>query len=197
MEEKRFELEGQIEETEEQLEEEEVRERGPLMYILLTVFIILFVTTASLFVYFQFYQGGGKWSFSLTKQPPDATSINQDLLMKIDNLKAELDSLKQSLPDTSIQIQEYSPLFTEDMQGEKFEVQIGYFKSYDFSLYLPYLVNMNVEKSKGSSKLLIGRFDNFQDACNFRRDMLDIGIQGAFVVKKVDGKRIPFDEKCP
>jgi hypothetical protein len=56
---------------------------------------------------------------------------------------------------------------------------------------------MNVEERNGAYKLMIGRFNNFDDACALRRDMIDMGIDGAFVVKKLNGVRESFDEKCP
>lgn len=212
MEDKKFEIEGQIEDDEltEELEdeEEEYYERGPGIYILLVVFIVLFLTVSSLFVYYQFYLGNGNWDFSFKKRVNENVLINDDLQEENSELKAKVESLEAELATTetnevdtssnaSTMASGSSSLFTEDMAGEKFEVQIGAFSTFNFSKYDPNLVNMNVENVNGVDRLTIGRFDNFDDACAFRKDIMAMGIQGAFVIKKVDGKKVKFDAWCP
>ncbi|MBC8343032.1 MAG: hypothetical protein ISR55_03245 [Bacteroidetes bacterium] len=194
----RFELDGHVENPDgDEFIEPEVPKRGPGLYILLALFIILFLTSLSLFVYFQFYLGQGKWDFSFEKHNIQQNS--SQLLLEENNQRLQnlVDSIELLKVDTSAGFQPGDPLFSEDGSGEVYEVQIGFFKSFDFDRYDSQLVNMNVEYSNGASKLLIGRFQNFEDACAFRREIIDIGIKGAFVVKKVNGVREDFDAICP
>jgi len=206
MEKRKFEIEGEVEnqideaiDNEElsDLEEESDSGCNRLIYILLTIFIFLFLLTATAFVYFQIYQGNGNWDFNLTKIDKNYSELEK---LRLENRKLTVlvDSLSQiqvekSYSDTS----SFQVLFSNDMSGDKYEVQIGFFKSFDFSVYNNNLLNMNVESSNGSHKLLIGRFNSFEEACRFRKDIISIGIQGAFIVKKTDGKRVPFDGTCP
>ena len=198
MEETRFELDGHVEdhENDEEIEIEEAK-RGSGIYILLALFIILFLNSASLFLYFQCYIGQGKWDFTFQKQThlSEKSAQNQEAEIKV--LMTKMDSLENALSIVSNKYQEGTPLFSMNDSGETFEVQIGFFRSFDFNRYDSLLVNMNVEERNGAYKLMIGRFNNFDDACALRRDMIDMGIDGAFVVKKLNGVRESFDEKCP
>gem|GEM_PF-1933275 len=203
MERMKFEIEGEIEHNDEEViesekEEEEVTENGNKgIVFLLFLFVFLFLVSASAFVYFQFYQGNGKWEWSLQRHNSEKNDLTK-VLSENKKLSAIIDSitqvqLKSNYSDTGT----YQPIFTNDMSGDKYEVQIGFFKSFDFSVYNESLVNMNVENSNGSVKLLIGRFNTFEEACKFRQDIIDLGIKGAFVAKKTNGKRVPFDGQCP
>lgn len=168
---------------------------GKGLYFLLALFIILFLTSVSFFVYYQFYQGNGKWSFSLKKYNFDKLLL--DSLMKENSyLKHEIDSMSANLTG-QIAKDSVTGMFPGDLNGEKYEVQIGYFRNFDFTKYAPFLINMNIDSSGNSVKLLIGRFDNVEDACRFRKDIVNLGIKNAFIVKKIDGKRVEFDKPCP
>jgi len=210
MEDKKFEIEGQIEE--EEFEDEDYNERGPGIYILLVVFIVLFVSILSLFVYYQFYQGEGKWNFSMKKRGMDNVALNKEMEQENAQLKIQVDSLQNVInqfgQDTNQVVQEAPPketisnnggsssLFYPDLAGEKYEVQIGAFRNFNFAKYDSKLVNMNVDKENGMQKLVIGRFNTFEEACSFKKDILSLGIQNAFIVKKIDGKRQKFDKWC-
>jgi len=193
MEDRKFELDGHIEEENPEQIEVNPSSRVIGIYILLVVFIILFLTSASMFVYFQFYQGKGKWHFSLEKNLVDL-SLTDSVVKENTSLKARLDSLQLLVEKNTAVDQE---LFPTDTLGEMYEVQIGFFRSYDFEGYEDKLINMNTETENGATKLRIGRFTTFEEACKFRKDIIDLGIKGAFIVKKVDGQRVPFDAICP
>ncbi|HPD64994.1 MAG TPA: hypothetical protein P5050_02810 [Bacteroidia bacterium] len=180
---------------EEVLDEETSNGKG--LYILLAIFIILFFTTASFFVYFQFYQGNGQWRFSLQKHSVDL-KLTDSLRTENQQLKKVIDSLSvlaynKQLEDT----QTAGPIFTSGISGEKYEVQIGYFKNFSFSRYAPSLINMNIDTVNQSIRLMIGRFDKLEDACRFKKDIVEMGIKNAFIVKKVDGKRVEANIPCP
>ena len=227
MEDKKFEIEGDIEDNDELTEEfeeedEECEGRGRGIYILLAVFILLFLASLSLFAYFQLYQGDGNWDFSLKKKSSGNDTVNKGVQEKNIMLYSQIDSLNNVIAnmenaqiatsespessETSETVEETSSpkpkitgsseLFHQDLAGEKYEVQIGAFRSFNFSKYNNNLVNMNVDIKNGLNQLVIGRFSTFNEACVFAKDMRSIGIQNAFVVKKVDGKRVKFTKYC-
>jgi hypothetical protein len=195
-----FEIEGEPEDEELENEEEEEEEeeesnggRGTGIYILLVAFIILFLTTASFFVYFQFYAGKGKFVWNLTKknvivEKTDTTAVSL-IKKQNDSLVTQLDSIKALLSSSA-------SLFTTKTQGEVYYVQIGAFRKFDFTKYNSNLVNMFVEVTDGYNKLIIGGFDKFDDACSFRKDIIKMGIKDAFIVKKVNGQRVNFRQMC-
>lgn len=182
----KFEIEGELEE---EIEEEE-DSRGVGVYILLAVFIFLFLVSASLLVYYQFYKGHGQFEWLLQKKnaPVGDTSVTY-IKMQRDSSLTQLDSLKNMIASSQ-------SLFTKTTTGEVYYVQIGAFRNTDFTKYDPNLVNMFVEVADGMNKLIIGGFLNFDDACSFRKDIVRIGIKGAFIVKKVDGVRVKFSQWC-
>jgi hypothetical protein len=183
----RFEIEGEIEDK---IEEEE-ENRGGGVYLFLAVVILLFLVSASLLVYYQFYKGQGKFEWTMQKRNTIvADTITETYLkMQCDSSLAMLDSLRNA-------IQSSQSLFTKSTIGEVYYVQIGAFRKTDFTRYDSNLVNMFVDVSDGMNMLIIGGFLNINDACCFRKDMVRIGIEDAFVVKKVDGVRVKFDQWC-
>lgn len=186
----KFEIEGELEEEIEE-EEQEEESRSVWVYILLAVFILLFLLSASLLVYYQFYKGHGQFEWSLQKRNTTAvtdTSVTY-LKMQRDSSLTQLDSLKNIIASSQ-------SLFTASTAGEVYYVQIGAFKELDFTKYSPNMVNMFVEVADGMNKLIIGGFTNFDNACNFRKDIVRIGIKGAFIVKKVNGERVKFNKWC-
>lgn len=208
MDETKFELEDSFEEDNEILEEEyeEDDERGNGIYILLAVFIILFLTTASLFIYYQFYLGDGQWQFSMKKRSTEAVIANKNLekenvilSKRIDSLMLanERDTNQSDVVQVSASEGSNGELFENIYEGTVYEIQMGAFKNYDFTKYAPQLVNMNVDVEDGYNKLVIGRFTSFDDACAFRQDLKLLGLTGTFIVKKVDGQRVKFDKWCP
>jgi cell division protein FtsN len=216
--EKKFEIEGQPEENEEEQLEEDFEEdyeeerRGPWVYILLVLFIVLFLSATSLLTYFQFYQGKvdgkHKFEFSLEKKTTSA-SADQALVDENKELKAKLDSLLNTeIADTSVDdymASEETDVFeaepetppTTSYAGEKFHVQIGAYSSFPFKNYGNKNVVFKVESIDGLNKIVIGSFDSFDDACAFRKDLMNLGLSGAFIVKTKEGQRVNFDRYCP
>ena len=185
----KFEIEGELENENEE-EEEEEESRSVWVYILLAVFILLFIVSGSLLVYYQFYKGHGQFEWSLQKKNALVadTSVHY-YKMQRDSSLTQLDSLKKIIASSQ-------SLFTANTTGEVYYVQIGAFKNIDFTKYSANMVNMFVEVADGMNKLIIGGFTNFDDACSFRKDIIRIGIKGAFIVKKVNGERVKFKQWC-
>jgi hypothetical protein len=186
----KFEIEGELEDENEEEEEQEEESRSMWAYILLAVFILLFLISTSLLVYFQFYKGQGQFEWSLQKRnAPVADTSATFYKLQHDSSLTQLDSLKNIIASSS-------SLFTTNTTGEVYYVQIGAFKNINFAKYSANMVNMFVEVADGMNKLIIGGFTNFDDACSFRKDIVRIGIKGAFIVKKVNGERVKFKQWC-
>jgi len=191
--EKKFEIEGPIEQDP---QEQDCNCSCTGVYIALVVFIVLFLTTASLFVYYQFYvgkiNGDYKFDWSMNKKNTDYAMLKQ-LSDSNNSLKTKLDNCSASLTASA----NLSALFPNTPGNEMYYVQLGAFRTYDFTKYEPNLVNMFVESTGGLNKLIIGGFQKFTDACELKKDLNGAGFKGIFIVKKVDGKRILFTESCP
>jgi flagellar basal body-associated protein FliL len=187
----KFEIEGELDEDvedDEELEEEE--SRSVWVYILLAVFILLFLISSSLLVYYQFYKGQGHFEWSLQKKNAVVADTNiTNLKLQHDSALTQLDSLKNIVASSQ-------SLFTANTTGEVYYVQIGAFRNINFAKYSQNMVNMFVEVTDGVNKLIIGGFTNFDDACSFRKDIVRIGIKDAFIVKKVNGERVKFRQWC-
>lgn len=215
MDENKFEIDGDIEEDDEEFdieedEEEEESRRGVGTLILLIIFIIFFINAAGLFVYYQFYLGQGNWDFSMKKRTGNTLIIRQ-LEFERDSLIVVTDSLTNLLgtdfqasytAEEGTEIQEEvveEPVVSryEVVQGETFEIQVGAFSNLDFGRYKSNMRSMDVDMVDGMSKLVIGSFRNFSDACAFRKDIRKAGFRDAFIVKKVSGNRVKFSRNCP
>jgi hypothetical protein len=196
-----FELEAK---TEDYSADTKKKKNSNIHSILLTLFIFLFICTSLLFVYYQFFIGRiedkAVWDFTLRKRTNNILTL-YEALRKNSALRKQVDSLEticKSFPDTSLYaLPVSSGLFDSEIKGVQYQVQIGAFKEYDFSRYNKHLVNMNTDIVNGMTTLLIGRFETFGEACKFRSDLIAMGVKDAFIIKTVDGKRVPFDEYCP
>lgn len=78
--------------------------------------------------------------------------------------------------------------------GIFFEVQIGSFKDFDIDQYNANLASLRSIKHDGKSKLVLGKFRSFQKALLFENDMKRVGISGAFIVGRVDGEIVPYQD---
>ena len=111
--------------------------------------------------------------------------LNSQLLkLEIENasLLKLIDSLETS---NSILMQESS-----DPSGIFYEVQIGVFKNFDIEKYNKNLQKLHYTTISGINYITLGKFRDFDDAKDFALDMRRIGIKDAFIVSKLDGKRV-------
>jgi hypothetical protein len=185
----RFEYDGQL-----GAQEEENNSRNGL-YISLVIFIILFLTTVSFLIYFQFYAGHGKFRWTFSHRSKDYIAL-QYTQKQEDTLKAKITTLNLLNDSLKTYRAVAGTLFTTRIKGEVYFVQIGAFRYFDFSKYESHIVNFFVDKESGLTKLIIGGFDTFDEACTFRDDMKKIGIHDAFIIKKVDGQNVKFNQWC-
>jgi hypothetical protein len=174
------------------------------------IFFVLFLLAAGMLVYYQFYQGNGQWRFSLMhksndtsflvqlkKQYPDTIhhteTVKKDSVIRSDsvhpvNVPGSHPVSDQKAAD-GLTLEPIS-VDKEPPTGTVYEVQIGTFENYDLKKYKAVFNNLHEEKDGKLTKLTLGRFQNEKQANTFKNDMIKLGVKKAWVVKKVNGKRI-------
>ena len=163
----------------------------------LFVLIVLFVLATGMLVYYQFYEGNGKWRFTLLHKSNDTTFLIA-LKSRYDLSKALKDTIRPQKRDSSIVKTDTARHFKpsgnikndDSLTGTNYEVQIGTFENYGLKKYSAVFNNLHEEKNGNLTKLTLGRFKSIEEANTFRKDMAKLGIKQAWVVKKVNGKRM-------
>lgn len=79
-------------------------------------------------------------------------------------------------------------------EGIFFEVQIGNFSDFTLDTYKDELKDLHEYKTAKVSKFCLGRFRSFQRAMLFENDIKKIGITNAFIVGRIDGKLVDYQE---
>jgi hypothetical protein len=79
---------------------------------------------------------------------------------------------------------------SERQEGVFFEVQIGAFEHFNLERYKEQLAQLKSESVDQLDKYTLGKFRKYADAKNFKHDIEKMGIQGAFIVGRIDGKRV-------
>lgn len=77
--------------------------------------------------------------------------------------------------------------------GTVYEIQIGAFKNFDLEDFDNNLMNVQQFQEGGLTKISIGRFRDPDQAERFLRQIQELGFQDAFIIKRVDGKRVEYD----
>jgi hypothetical protein len=199
--------------TSENEELREENERTKSSNSALIVFILLLALVTGLLVYYQFYQGNGKWRFTLLHKANDTTFLTGIKGKTVDTARARKDTARVVIADSTpkkdtmqhvnapvdtiqttnvaaqpqklkhIKVDEELPV------GTVYEVQIGTFEHYSLKHYDAVFNNLHEERVGKLTKLTLGRFSSQKEADAFRKDMVKLGVKHAWVVKKVDGKR--------
>ncbi|PSR05241.1 MAG: hypothetical protein BRD49_04935, partial [Bacteroidetes bacterium SW_10_40_5] len=114
------------------------------------------------------------------------------LQTRVDSFKTELDNVNNQQESTQRQMQASQSRNQKDnnISGTYFEVQIGAFKSFDPERYKENTTNVKFYMDQGMRKITLGKFTEANAARAFRRDLVRLGIDDAFIVKKRDGKRL-------
>jgi len=197
----RFRNEEADEENEEEAYEEvETNGRGALIGFLI-LFIVLFLISTGLLFYYQFYQGSDGWKFTFKKDNIGRQDVKQ-LRSQKDKLTTRLDSFETQLGRKNEKVQQLQTKLENqasqkggaDISGTYFEVQIGAFQSFSFDRYGDQVTNLTFNNEDGMKKLTVGRFKEANAARAFRRDLVRMGVEDAFIVKKKNGKRVKIIE---
>lgn len=140
------------------------------------------------------------------KQLKNANQQNEQYInrlhMQLDSLSALLGSSydnSQSAKNASKTSASGEPsvLFGADIndKGTHFEVQIGAFQFFDLHKYRPgFNQSFREEHDKDElDKYTIAKFRSYAEAQSFRNDIIRLGIDDAWIVAKVDGKRVDIN----
>ncbi|MGB3151827.1 MAG: SPOR domain-containing protein [Maribacter sp.] len=121
---------------------------------------------------------------------------NNNLLVSIDSLdaiKTRIDNLKIQNEELSLVKEFY--LAKEFLQKEKiYSVQVKSFVDNNVTLASEALTNTLFVKTNPFYSYSLGNFETLQEAQSFRKQLVDIGFQDAFVASYKDGKRVQIED---
>jgi trehalose-6-phosphate synthase len=163
-------------------EQERLRSSKGRAVGVMVVFIIISILALGYIALSEFRQPlFGKW--------PQMAKEYEEMRYKVDSLtymKTAIDSLES----VNVLLAEAS----ERQEGVFFEVQIGAFEHFDLEKYKEQLAALKSESVDQMDKYTLGKFRKYSDAQNFKRDIEKMGIQGAFIVGKIDGQRAEISD---
>lgn len=149
--------------------------RNKSLIALMTVFMIIAVLLAAYVVYIELEEPAfGKWK-RLQQEKQQTEQYNDYLLSRIDSVARFNDLLMENSPN-------YSGVF--------FEVQIGAFKEFNLQQYQESLQNLRTYQENDLNKYVLGKFRSYDMAQTFLKDIQRMGISDAFIIAKIDGKRV-------
>ncbi len=105
----------------------------------------------------------------------------------------QLDSLNLEIKQLQKQMGILLPR-TKTPAGIFFEVQIGAFENFNLDAYQNELAEIRQEKHDTKNKFLLGRFAELNKALRFENDLKRLGLSGAFIVGRVDGRIVSKEE---
>ncbi|MGK7394730.1 MAG: hypothetical protein ACNS62_09155 [Candidatus Cyclobacteriaceae bacterium M3_2C_046] len=149
------------------------RNRGLASFLI--IIVIFFLILLGLIIY-QELEGPvfGGW----VKTQEEYITIQQSH----NQLNLKLDSLQQA----NQLLMENSPNYN----GVFFEVQIGAFRHFNIQSYNEQLNRFHQDQIENLSKYTVGKFREYEQAKQFRKDIRQLGIEDAFIVAKIDGQRV-------
>lgn len=121
---------------------------------------------------------------------------NANLLVSIDSLdaiKSRIDNLRQQNEELSLVKEFY--LAKQFLEKEKiYSVQIKSFVDNNITLSSESLSNTMFVKTNPFYSYSLGNFESLEQAQKFRKQLVDMGFQDAFVASYQDGKRIKIED---
>lgn len=145
----------------------------------LIAFIVAFFLLTGYLVYIEYFT-------PFFGRIPDLEKKYQALQAKNEELQMEVDSLRR----VNSMLVEVSPYYT----GVFFEVQIGAFENFDLEKYKEGLAKLNIDYSGPVDQYTLGKFRDLETATAFQKDIQKMGIKDAFIVAKIDGRRVTVKE---
>lgn len=154
---------------------------------------ILLITTLLLVVLFLFFFI--KQQGFATK---NSTDVPQGMVMvketKINALNHKIDSLSEINNQLQTQAGARTPNPDDYKNQTIYAVQIAALEKKDLSMYSDEFMNMHQYKAGGFNKYAIGMFATLAEAQQFRREIVKLGFETAFVASYKNGKRIKIEE---
>lgn len=149
--------------------------RNKSLVALMAVFMIIAVLLAAYVVYIEVEDPAfGKWN-RLQQEKQQTEQYNDYLLSRIDSIGRFNDLLMENSPN-------YAGVF--------FEVQIGAFRDFNLQAYQESLQNLRAYQENDLNKYVLGKFRDYTMAQAFLKDIQRMGISDAFIIAKIDGKRV-------
>lgn len=113
---------------------------------------------------------------------PPQTKTYEALLKERDSLQQKL-TFMQHTPQPIV-----GGFITDD--GLHYEVQIGAFKYFNLHRYRQSFNHLHNDEEDGLDKYTLAKFTTYSEAEAFKKDIQRMGIKDAFIVAKIDGKRV-------
>ncbi|OWY18934.1 hypothetical protein C7N43_26150 [Sphingobacteriales bacterium UPWRP_1] len=123
----------------------------------------------------------------------NAANTTEQNAQMVRTLEQERDSLKKRLETVQTTPQ---PIVGGNItdEGLHYEVQIGAFKYFNLHKYQQGFDHLKNEELDGLDKYTLAKFLNYSESEAFKKDIQRMGIKDAFIVAKLDGKRIDIKQ---
>ncbi|WP_422079840.1 SPOR domain-containing protein [Ulvibacterium sp.] len=135
-------------------------------------------------------------SFTAGLSSSNGFEKQENLLVSIDSLdaiKTRIDNLKQQNQELSLVNEFY--LAKKFLEKEKiYSVQVKSFVDNNVTLASKALTNTMFVKTNPFYSYSLGNFETLEEAQKFRKQLVDLGFQDAFVASYQDGKRIQIED---
>ncbi len=135
-------------------------------------------------------------SFTAGLSSSNSFEQQNNLLVSLDSLdavKARIDNLKVQNEELSLVKEFY--LAKEFLEKEKiYSVQVKSFVENNVTLASEALTNTLFVKTNPFYSYSLGNFETLQEAQLFRKQLVDLGFQDAFVASYQDGKRVQIED---
>jgi hypothetical protein len=163
-------------------------QRKNKLWILFLLFLSSLFLIGLLYFGLQFQQINAKYErlqMEYLSNMQEISNVN-DLKKVLVALENEIDLLRKE--------NEYLMESSDRTDGIFFEVQLGAFKDFNLDQYLKNLSAIRQEKYDDKTKIVLGKFRSFNRALLFENDMKRMGFNEAFIVGRVNGKVVPYQE---
>jgi SMC interacting uncharacterized protein involved in chromosome segregation len=128
---------------------------------------------------------------ALKIESENKVSNEEKLQAEVEAKNAEIELLKKQMADLQY-VDENNGSDPEN--GLAFFVQMGAYEKFDMNHYFEGIKCMNVQINDELNKYVIGSFTDPVQAESFKTDVQKLGIEDAWVVPILDGKRIPMED---
>ena len=142
-------------------------------------YLILAVVLAAFIAYTELSEPPfGIWK-QISNEKKQTEQFSDYLLSRIDSINRANNLLMEN-----------SPYYT----GVFFEVQIGAFEHFDMAEYQEALENLRSYRGDSLNKYVLGKFRDYDRAKAFEKDIQRMGVEDAFIVGKINGKRVTITQ---
>lgn len=136
------------------------------------------------------------YSIFSTQRQRSKQQKTQQTLQQQEHTINSLNSINDSLQENQRKITVFSLLDTLETQPPivAYEVQIGAFKHFDLAAYTRHFQNLRHDQLGGFDKYTLAGFTTYEEAKNFQKDIQRMGVEDAFIVGKIQGKRVDIEK---